>query len=148
MAEQFLRLSRQVKRTRHFLEEDIANLTGPQPNMLLVHYQLQLLEKFRNDTMVQARGASVELLSLLSNLFKKVDNLEALFDKHLWHLTSRIIDILKAKQKSTIVRLIKIIETEEYLDETAANLDTDTQPMDLDIKSVEMEFTRGRTVFL
>lgn len=144
MADQFKKLNDQIKRTSVLLEQDCANVIGENENILLVHYQLQQLEKFRNDTMVQARGASVDILSTLSNSFKRVDILEQQFDHYLWDLTSRTLDLLKTGHGSTIVRLVKIIEIEEKLDENAATLDLDVA--DAVTKSVEMEFTRGRKI--
>lgn len=47
MADQFKALNDQVERTVRLLEQDCSNLIGPNTNMLLVHYQLQQLEKFR-----------------------------------------------------------------------------------------------------
>ena len=144
MADQFKKLNDQIQRTTQLLEEDCANVIGPNDNLLLVHYQLQLLEKFRNNTMVQARGASVDILSTLSNSFKKVDALEQSFDQYIWDLASKALDLLKTGNGSTIVRLVKIIEMEEKLDESAAVMDVEL--VEDNTKSVELEFTRGRKI--
>jgi exocyst complex component 3 len=145
MADQFKKLNDQIQRTSQLLQDDCLNLIGSNDNILLVHYQLQLLEKFRNSTMIQARGASVEILSTLSNSFKKVDVLEQDFDQYIWDLTSKILDLLKTGHGSTIVRLVRIIEIEERLDESFATLDIELAD-DEAVKSVELEFTRGRKI--
>lgn len=93
---------------------------------------------------MKARGSSLDILSVLSNAFKKVDALEQNFDKYIWDIAKNVLELLKTNNLSTIVRLIKIIEMEERFDESAAILDYETDdPMD---KYNDLEFARGRKI--
>ena len=94
--------------------------------------------------MIKGRGSSIDILSILSNAFKRVDVLEQKFDKYIWEISTNILELLKTNNYSTIVRLIKIIEMEERADESAAILDNDnSDPLE---KPLELEFTRGRKI--
>jgi hypothetical protein len=92
---------------------------------------------------MKARGSSLDILSILSSAFKRVDVLEQNFDKYIWDVAKNMIELLKTNNFSTIVRLIKIIETEERLDESAAVLDNEANEA-LEEKSIDHEFSRGR----
>ncbi|KAJ3162239.1 SNARE-binding exocyst subunit S6 [Geranomyces variabilis] len=120
MVEQFQQLNDQVARIRTLLEEDAENLLGPAPNLLLIHFKLQQLESFRNTTLAKARRSPPDVLNTLHDYFNKVDLLEQDFEDHLFQVARGTVDLIKSGHASTVVRLVKIIETEERADEVAS----------------------------
>ncbi|KND01143.1 SNARE-binding exocyst subunit SEC6 [Spizellomyces punctatus DAOM BR117] len=120
MVEQFQQLNSQVARIRGLLEEDSKELLGPAPNLLLIHYKLQQLETFRNSTLARARRSPADVLNTLHEYFHKVDQLEHEFEEYLFRLARRTVDLIKGGYASTVVRMVKIIETEERADEIAS----------------------------
>ncbi|KAJ3284204.1 SNARE-binding exocyst subunit S6 [Borealophlyctis nickersoniae] len=124
MVEQFQQLNNQVARIQKLLQEDLKEPKGPADNLLLIHYQLQQLETFRNTTMSRARGSTADVLNTLQEYFKKVDQLEQEFDAYLWKIASRTVDLIKAGHASTVIQMVKIIETEERADEIASLQET------------------------
>ncbi|KAJ3089212.1 SNARE-binding exocyst subunit S6 [Quaeritorhiza haematococci] len=122
MARQFQDLNNEVKRIRSFLEHDRSRLIGPHDNMLLVHYSLSQLASFRNTTLQNAESSDV--LATLDNYFKKTYKLSEEFDDYLWEVARNTLEIVRKGHPGAIVRMIKIIEVEERLDEEAALAET------------------------
>ncbi|KAG2179498.1 hypothetical protein INT44_006344 [Umbelopsis vinacea] len=98
------------------LREDIF---APQDTLLHVHYELFKLEEFRDQTMHQARDSPQDVIITLKKYFRNVDALSADFTQHLWNLTRHILELAQDHGETTIVKLVKIIETEEHADEKA-----------------------------
>ncbi|KAI8816506.1 exocyst complex component Sec6-domain-containing protein [Fimicolochytrium jonesii] len=120
MVEQFQQLNSQVARIRSLLADDEERLLGPAPNLLLVHFKLQGLETFRNTTLAKARRSPPDVLNTLHDYFHKVDQLEQDFENHLFKVARQTVDLIKTGHASTVVRIVKIIETEERADELAS----------------------------
>ncbi|KAI8910000.1 exocyst complex component Sec6-domain-containing protein [Powellomyces hirtus] len=120
MVEQFQRLNDEVARIRLLLVEDAEDLLGPAPNLLLIHFKLQQLEEFRNTTLAKARRSPPDVLNTLHDYFHKVDLLEQDFEAHLFQLATYTVDLIKGGNASTVVRIVKVIETEERADEVAS----------------------------
>lgn len=98
------------------LREDIF---APQDTLLHVHYQLFKLEEFRDQTMHQARDSPQDVIITLKKYFRNVDALSLDFTQHLWNLTRNLLELAQNQGRTTIVKLVKIIETEEHADEKA-----------------------------
>lgn len=91
---------------------------GPSPNLLAIHYQLQQLEAFRNETLHQAKTSAAkgeqaqEDRRTLVQWFERLDDLGNRFEGWLWAIASEILETVREGNGGTIVRLLKIIEVE------------------------------------
>ncbi|RXK37654.1 hypothetical protein M231_05066 [Tremella mesenterica] len=92
---------------------------GPSPNLLIIHFQLQQLEGFRNETLHQAKKADAGEREVLIKLFEKLDKVGADFEGWLWELGGNIVELARRGNGGTVVRLLKVIEVEGKEDEKA-----------------------------
>ncbi|ORY31925.1 vesicle fusion-related protein [Naematelia encephala] len=92
---------------------------GPSPNLLPIHYQLQQLEAFRNETMHQAKKTDQAEREILAQWFEKLDKVGADFEAWLWMIASGVVDLARKGNGGTVVRLLKIVEFEGKEDEKA-----------------------------
>ncbi|KAF9950803.1 SNARE-binding exocyst subunit S6 [Mortierella alpina] len=122
----FQELHQDLERVKTLMYEDMKDLLGPAPNLLLVHYQLYKLEQLRNTTMHMARDEPLDVKVTLKQYFGRLDKVIEEFEEYLWELSRNMIDLIKNKQGSVIVRVIKIIESEESAD-TKAVVTTKTE---------------------
>ncbi|KAJ3190257.1 SNARE-binding exocyst subunit S6 [Gaertneriomyces sp. JEL0708] len=132
MVEQFQQLNDQVARIRSLLREDAKDLLGPAHNLLLVHYKLQQLEMFRNSTLAKARRSPTDVQNTLYNYFNKVDQFESEFENYLFAIARNTVELVKNGHASAVVRMIKVIETEEKADELASLQEVGTESADPD----------------
>jgi hypothetical protein len=109
-----------------------------------VHHQLQQLESFRDLTLAKSQKASSDILNTLQIYFRQVDELVDAFEKYLWMIARNTIDLVKASRAYVVIRLVKIIETEERADEQASLAEAsilDTLPTSArQIKSFRIKF--------
>ncbi|KAF8924793.1 exocyst complex component Sec6-domain-containing protein [Dissophora ornata] len=115
----FQELHQDLDRVKKMMYEDMKNILGSAPNLLMVHYQLYKLEQLRNTTMHMARDEALDVKVTLKQYFGRLDQVIEEFEEYLWELTRNMIDLIKKKQGSVIVRVIKIIESEENADTKA-----------------------------
>lgn len=105
------------------LEEMLANdredITGPAPNLLSMHYHLNQLETFRNQTMHQAKKSKAESRVTLARWFERLNTFIAEFDEYFGALSRNILPIVRAGHPEVVVKLIKIAEIEGREDEKA-----------------------------
>ncbi|KAF7370678.1 Exocyst complex component Sec6 [Mycena sanguinolenta] len=99
------------------LETDSRDILGPAPNLLVIHYLLNQLEAFRNQTMHQAKKASASSRSTLARYFERLNNVIEAFDQYVVGLASNILDLVRAGHSDVVVKLIKIAEVEGREDE-------------------------------
>jgi exocyst complex component 3 len=99
------------------LDADRNDLLGPAPNLLPVHYQINQLENFRNQTMHQAKKASAESRLKLTQRFERLNVLIEAFDEYVVGLAKNMLAIIRAGHPEVIVKLIKIAEKEGREDE-------------------------------
>ncbi|KAF9085056.1 SNARE-binding exocyst subunit S6, partial [Mortierella sp. GBA35] len=121
----FQELHQDLDRIKSMMRDDMENILGPAPNLLLVHYQLYKLENLRNTTMHMAKDEPLDVKVTLKQYFGRLDQVIEEFEEYLWELSRNMIDLIKNKQGSVIVRLIKIIESEESAD--AKSVETKTE---------------------
>ncbi|KAF9989808.1 SNARE-binding exocyst subunit S6 [Mortierella antarctica] len=121
----FQELHQDLERVKTLMYEDMKDLLGPAPNLLLVHYQLYKLEQLRNTTMHMARDEPLDVKVTLKQYFGRLDKVIEEFEEYLWELSRNMIDLIKNKQGSVIVRVIKIIESEESADAKAVTTKTE-----------------------
>jgi len=124
MVDQFMQLNSQIARIKFLLAEDLANIKGPQNNILFVHYQLFLLEDFRNNTVIKAKTSPPDVMNTLINYFKKIDAVSSEFEQYLWHVARNTLELIKVGNCPAVVRMVKIIELEEKADEESALVET------------------------
>ncbi|KAI9352595.1 exocyst complex component Sec6-domain-containing protein [Obelidium mucronatum] len=144
LVEQFLQLNAQVAKIQNLLAQDSANPTGPADNLLFLHYQIQNLETLRNSTLAKSKKSPQEVLDVLNNYFKQVDDLIIQFETYIWEVGKNTIALVKAGNTAAVLRLVKIIETEEKADELASIAEA-TTPQELlesarTIKSYRIKF--------
>ncbi|WWD22328.1 hypothetical protein CI109_106819 [Kwoniella shandongensis] len=93
--------------------------SGPSPNLLPIHYQLQQLEAFRNETLHQAKKSDVAEREVLIKWFEKLDKVGNDFEAWLWEIGARVVELARNGNGGTVVRLLKIVEVEGREDEKA-----------------------------
>ncbi|KAG0244581.1 SNARE-binding exocyst subunit S6 [Actinomortierella wolfii] len=113
-----------VQEIEEKMENDRKSLLGPAPNLLMVHYSLHKLEELRDSTLHQARNEPLDVTVTLKQYFGRLDKVIEGFTDYLMELSRKILELIKHKQGSVIVRVIKIIESEELLDAKAAAVTT------------------------
>ncbi|KAH7056754.1 exocyst complex component Sec6-domain-containing protein [Linnemannia elongata] len=121
----FQELHQDLDRIKNMMRDDMKNILGPAPNLLLVHYQLYKLENLRNTTMHMAKDESLDVKVTLKQYFGRLDQVVEEFEEYLWELSRNMIDLIKNKQGAVIVRLIKIIESEEAADAKSVSTKTE-----------------------
>lgn len=130
-----------MARISKLLEKDSKKTIGTAENLCLIHYQTQQFSIFRNKILSDSRGCSTDVLNTLAVIFKPLDQIEYKLDSYFWDLARSSIDLVKGGFSGTLVRLIKIIEVEEKLDEALSMQDFGTST------SAEMnDVLRGRTI--
>lgn len=90
---------------------------GPSPNLLPIHFQLQQLEAFRNETLHQAKKSDAAERQVLINWFESLDRVGAEFESWLWEIAGGVVELARRGNGGTVVRLLKIIEVEGKEDE-------------------------------
>ncbi|KAF9586207.1 SNARE-binding exocyst subunit S6 [Lunasporangiospora selenospora] len=112
----FQELHQDLDRVKNMLRDDKKNILGPAPNLLFVHHQLYKLEQLRDSTLHMAQDEPLDVKVTLKQYFGRLDQVIEEFENYLWELARNMIKLIKNSQGSVIVRLIKIIESEESAD--------------------------------
>src|SRR5271154_4415743 len=86
------------------------------PNLLVVHCELSQLNEFRDQAMYQGRN-NEDVKRTLKRYFDRLEKVNEEFDSCFWELTRAILDVIRCSNPSLVVKLAKIIELEERLDE-------------------------------
>lgn len=125
MVNQLQSMANKVDHLGYLLEQDRAQPggpIGPSPNLLPIHFQLQQLESFRNETMHQAKRGAREDKLILAKWFEPLDLLTQAFESWLWEISANLVELAGEGFGGTVVRLLKIIEFEAKEDEKAVAL--------------------------
>jgi exocyst complex component 3 len=117
MVNNLLDMSSRLDALEDKLASDSGDIFGPAPNLLLIHYQINQLEAFRNQTMHQAKKASASSRNTLSRWFERLNNLIEAFDEYILDLARNILPLVRAGHSGVVVKLIKIAEVEGREDE-------------------------------
>lgn len=99
------------------LEMDSQDILGPAPNLLRIHFQINKLEAFRNQTLHQAKKSSQETRANLIRRFDRLSRLIEAFDQYILGLARNILEIVRAGHPEVVVKLMKIVEIEGKEDE-------------------------------
>ncbi|KAI8849265.1 exocyst complex component Sec6-domain-containing protein [Chytridium lagenaria] len=99
LVEQFQKLNTQISRACKRYCVMIQQIDICWENLLFVHYQLQMLEAFRDNTLRKSRSSTEDVLDTLP------------FEAYLWLVGGRTMDLVKSGNTGAVIRLVKIIET-------------------------------------
>ena len=99
------------------LDDCRQDVLGPATYLLIIHYQLNQLESFRNQTLHQAKRAKADVRNTLKRHFERLDGVIDSFDEFVNEMASNLLEIVRAGNSSAVVKLIKIAEMEGKEDE-------------------------------
>ncbi|GBE86273.1 exocyst complex component Sec6 [Sparassis crispa] len=119
MVNNLVEMSNHIDMLEELLAADSNDILGPAPNLLRIHYQINRLEAFRNQTMQQAKKSSMDTRSTLTRWFDRLNKLIVAFDAYIIELAQHILPLVRAGNAEVIVKLIKIAEIEGREDEKA-----------------------------
>lgn len=122
MVNNLLEMDSRLDALEDMLERDASDILGPAPSLLPMHYQINQLEAFRNQTMHQAKKASSDSRQQLTRWFERLNKVIEAFDEYIIALARNMLEIVNAGYPDVIVKLIKIAELEGREDEKATQL--------------------------
>lgn len=99
------------------LAQDARDPAGPHHNLLPLHYQLNQLEAFKNQTMHLAKKSSPQTRAKLNEYFARLNKLIEEFDRHIATIAKNVLDLVRAGYLDVVVKLMKIVEMEGKADE-------------------------------
>ena len=102
------------------LAADSEDMLGPAPNLLIIHYHLNQLESFRNQTMHEAKKSSASSRATLARWFERLNGDIGAFDAYVTELAKNVLNLVRGGHSDVVVRLIKIAEMEGKEDEKAS----------------------------
>lgn len=117
MVNNLLDMAAQLDDLELMLAEDSREIVGPAPNLLIIHFQLNQLERFRNTTMHQAKKASPSSQATLTRWFERLNKLIVQFDEYIIQLAKNVLNLIRAGYSDVVVRMLKVAEVEGKEDE-------------------------------
>lgn len=117
MVNNLLDMTAQLDQLEHMLASDSREIVGPAPNLLVIHFQLNQLERFRNQAMHQAKKASAQSQTNLARWFARLDKVIANFDEYIIQLARNVLNLVRAGDTDVVVKLLKIADIEGKEDE-------------------------------
>lgn len=117
MVKNFLDMNSRLDELENMLVEDSSDILGPAPNLLPIHYQINQLESFRNETLHQAKKASADSRAILNRWFERLNAVIVAFDEYVMGLARNILPLVRAGRHDVVVKLIKVAEFEGKADE-------------------------------
>ena len=117
MVNNLLDMTAQLDQLEHMLASDSREIVGPAPNLLVIHFQLNQLERFRNQTMHQAKKASAHSQTNLARWFARLDKVITNFDEYIVQLAQNVLNLVRAGDSDVVVKLLKIADMEGKEDE-------------------------------
>lgn len=134
MVENFRSLHDRLEQIEYLIQEDglrNIDLRDPMPNLLSIHFELSQLNEFKDEAMYQGRN-NEDVKRTLQRYFERLDKVNQEFDSIFWNMTHNILDIIRCNNSTLVVKIAKIIELEERLDEKSiAVQNAKTQYQDL-----------------
>lgn len=117
MVNNLIEMDSKLDSLEDMLEMDSQDILGPAPSLLRIHFQINKLEAFRNQTMHQAKKSSQETRANLVRRFDRLSKLIEAFDQYILGLARNILEIVRAGHPEVVVKLMKIVEIEGKEDE-------------------------------
>ncbi|KAH8103876.1 exocyst complex component sec6 [Cristinia sonorae] len=133
MVNNLIEMDSKLDSLEDMLEMDSQDILGPAPNLLRIHFQINKLEAFRNQTMHQAKKSSQETRANLVRRFDRLSRLIEAFDEYILGLARNILEIVRAGHPEVIVKLMKIVEIEGKEDEKAVAMKLVKKAAKLDV---------------
>lgn len=134
MVENFRSLHDRLEQIEYLFQQDglrNIDLREPMPNLLTIHCELSQLNEFKDQAMYQGRN-NEDVKRTLQRYFERLDKVNEEFDTIFWSMTRNLLDIIRCKNPTLVVKIAKIIELEERLDEKSiAVQNAKTQYQDL-----------------
>jgi len=112
-----LEMTARIGQLEEMLYEDTQDILGPATNLLAIHYQINQLESFRNETMSQAKKASASSKATLAKWFERLNKIITIFDAYILELAQNLLPLVRAHREDVVIKLIKIAEVEGRADE-------------------------------
>ncbi|KAI0060745.1 exocyst complex component Sec6 [Artomyces pyxidatus] len=119
MVNNLIEMNSRLDALEDMLAADQNDLGGPAPNLLPIHYQLNQLEAFRNQTMHQAKKGTANSRNTLTRMFERLNKVIEAFDEYVMELARNLLPIARAGNTEVVVKLVKIAEIEGKEDEKA-----------------------------
>ncbi|KAI0322766.1 exocyst complex component Sec6 [Amylostereum chailletii] len=119
MVNNLLDMNERLDALEDMLAADLNDLGGPAPNLLPIHYQLNQLENFRNQTLHRAKKASATSQNALKRMFERLNTVIEAFDDYIMQIAGNVLSIVRTKHPEVIVKMVKIAEVEGKEDEKA-----------------------------
>lgn len=113
----FQRLNEEVQRLGRLMDELVEDGNASAHALLVIHYQLFQLEKFKDETLYGVRNEGPALIQIVAKYFRHLDQLSQTFRNYMWKLASDFLSLISQGKGSLIVAMLKIIEIEELEDE-------------------------------
>jgi len=117
-----LEMNARVEQLEEMLYEGTRDILGPATNLLAIHYQINQLESFRNETMSQAKKGSAGSRAALAIWFEQLNRIILAFDAYVLDLAQNILPLVRSHRMDVVIKLIKIAEVEGRADERVSGL--------------------------
>lgn len=98
-------------------DNGVLALGNEMPNLLPVHFAIMQLQDFKEDVMHQSERADNDVKETLESYFSPLENTVGMFDERVGIIAMSLIELVRAGNRSLVVRLAKIIDSEERSDE-------------------------------
>jgi exocyst complex component 3 len=124
MVENFRSLHDRLEQIEYLIQEDRLrniDLRDPMPNLLTIHCELSQLNEFKDEAMYQGRN-NEDVKRTLQRYFERLDRTNEEFEKIFWGMARNLIDIIRCNNPTLVVKIAKIIELDERLDEKSIAL--------------------------
>ena len=112
-----LDMSDKLDTLENMLASDSRDILAGSPNLLPIHHQLKQLEQFRNQTLHEAKKATLDSQATLKRWFERLNRLIEEFDNYIVELAGNILPLVRAGHPEVVVKLLKIAEIEGREDE-------------------------------
>ncbi|KAG4303840.1 hypothetical protein PORY_002769 [Pneumocystis oryctolagi] len=115
MTENLRNLPKELDKIDMMMRQD-EDRTTRMKNFLNIHYKLNQLQNFRDEAIYQSKNAGHDVQRTLERYFSRLNITLRSFENMLWVLTQDILKITRSGNHDLVVRLVKIIDTEDKLD--------------------------------
>ncbi|EMR11537.1 hypothetical protein PNEG_00547 [Pneumocystis murina B123] len=116
MTENLRNIPKELDKIDTMMKQDEEDETLRMQNFLNIHYKLVQLQNFRDQAMYQSRNAGQDVQRILERYFSRLNSISKLFENMLWILTQDILKIVRNGNHDLVIRLAKVIDTEDRLD--------------------------------
>ncbi|KAI0796082.1 exocyst complex component sec6 [Abortiporus biennis] len=135
MVNNLIEMDSKLDQLQEMLETESQDILGPAPNLLRIHFQINKLEAFRNQTMHQAKRSPADTRRTLIQFFDRLSKLIEAFDKYVLELAANVLPIVRAGYPEVIVKLMKVVEIEAREDEKAIAMKLVKKAAKMDVAS-------------